>query len=90
MGGVTLREQTESSDAPFNGVRPMVCARWCATDGCRQVVCLGGRFALIIGGHPQKGGCFSSAIHVLDLLTPPAAGAALRTARCAHHAKKRP
>ena len=32
---------------------------------------------LILGGHPAKGSCVSSAVHLLDLQQPPPKGAVL-------------
>ena len=58
------------------GVKPQQVYKLSEAVRLPKVVCLAERYVLIAGGHPAKG-CFSSAVHLLDLDAPPAAGAAL-------------
>ncbi len=58
------------------GVKPQQVYKLSEAVRLPKVVCLAERYVVIAGGHPAKG-CFSSAMHLLDLDAPPAAGATL-------------
>ena len=59
------------------GVKPKAVYHLSAAVAIPQVVCLADRYIVILGGHPAKGGCVSTAMHVLDLQQPPATGSTL-------------
>ncbi len=58
------------------GVKPQQVYKLSEAVRLPKVVCLAERYVVIAGGHPAKG-CFSSAMHLLDLDAPPPAGAPL-------------
>lgn len=58
------------------GVKPQQVYKLSEAVRLPKVVCLAERYVVIAGGHPAKG-CFSSAMHLLDLDAPPASGSSL-------------